>query len=224
MEDQVNRFERYNSFSDMMSYASSCIKYLEEKYGFEFFKKAYSFYTVPGGRYGRSDKTIFEYFYGNRIYQSRSYAYNGKLMRKLCTEIGTTILYQCHDDGYVSCQLFPAKSENMSPIEDCIFLEMYISPEKITDYLLEKHFKYFLSYMQVTSLDGSPTLFDKLKIWWIRFNNPSIVNNIFYPPKRNKVFGGVLKFVLTVGMSGFVLFFLQKFFEDDIKLFFLFQI
>lgn len=209
----MTRNERYAAFKKMLTSAHNDIKNIEKNFGSDFFRKVYTFYITPRGRYGGDNETIFEYFYGNRPYEGIQYIRKNNIIRKLCRESGATMLYHRHDDGYVSCQLFPAQSENMSQIEDSIFLHMHISPEKLTKKLLEKHFKCFLSYMKVTSLDGNPGWYDKFIVIFIRLKNHTIVNGKHHPPKMNQYIYEIIKFSLTVGLSGFILFIIQWLFK-----------
>lgn len=201
----MNRTERYAEFSKFQATGKEIIEGLESKYG-SIFSKYYSFCITPKGRYGGNDKTIFEYFYGKRFYD--------RTVRRVLVECGATMLYQRHDDGYVSCLLYPAKPENMSRIEDFIFLNRHLSPQKITTKLLEKHFKYFISYMKVTSLDGSPSLWDRFKIWRLMLCNQTVPDGKAMPIKIISYISSIIKFGLTVGLSGFILYLIQLFFPN----------
>ncbi|RQZ27151.1 hypothetical protein DIE16_32045 [Burkholderia sp. Bp9090] len=70
---------------------------------------------------------------------------------------------------------------------------------------MQRHFQYLIAYMQCTSLDGEPTLFDKLMVGWLRFVRPCGINERMQIPKIKSVSLGILKFGLSVGFSGFLL-------------------
>ena len=201
----MKRIERYNVFNDIRKSAPDYIQKIEKTVASEYFKKLYGFQIFS------LDELKFEYFYGDRIYREKTVQQGKFLHKKHYIESGVKIIYYSQDNGYISCRLFPAKSEDMSQNEDSIFLYRRLSPEKLTEKLLEKHFRYFLSYMNVTSLDGSPTLVDKTKIFWIRLIKPTIINGKYHSPKIALFFFEIIKFSLTVGLSGFILLLLRYF-------------
>lgn len=210
----MNRIERYQEFRKILSTAKYDINNIKNKFDTWYFDDKYTFNICPGGRYGGNSNIILEYFYGNRPYEGiRDMGAKG-FVRKLLVEHGVTVLYQRDDRGYISCLLYPAGSENLSQIEDFIFLDIQISPEKLTKKMLKKHFKYFMSYMHTTSLDGNPSWIDKLRVFWIKFNNPIAIDKKIHRPLRNKIFLDILKYALTVGLSGFILLLLQLFLND----------
>lgn len=199
------REERYRAFEDFLTSGKAMIDDIEKKYGSEDFRRLYVFYAVPRGRNGGNDNTIFEYFYGNRPYDKAEHAY--------FKEQGATLLYSRGDDGYVSCQLYPAKSERRSQLEDFIFLQMHLSPQKLSKSILKKHFKYFLSYMKTTSLDGNPSFLDMARVKWIKLTKYIYQDNLLQPPRWRTAFFKMCKllwpFIVAIG-GGLILILIQK--------------
>lgn len=204
-EGKTARLVRYEAFSDFQRTGKEIIEDLEKKYGAIFFSDIYTFCVTPHGRDGGKDRTIFEYFYGKRPFDGNS--------TRHFVECGATMLYQRHDDGYVSCLLYPASSENMRRMEDFIFLKRHLLPQKLTKRLLRRQFKYFISYMQVTSLDGSPTWRDRFTIARLMLTKPTVRDGKFVPITLITCIWEVIKFTCTVGLSGFLLYLIQLYFQ-----------
>ena len=70
--------------------------------------------------------------------------------------------------------------------------------------LLNEHWHKFMSYMQCTSLEGKPTIEDRLRVWWLLFTKPQTVDGKTTTPKIRIVTVRLLQFAATVGLSGFL--------------------
>ena len=65
--------------------------------------------------------------------------------------------------------------------------------------------------MAVTCLEGKPTFCDKARVFCIRLNNHLVIDEEVQIIVFLKWLGEVLKFVLTVGLSGFLLTIIAKY-------------
>ncbi|WCC46243.1 hypothetical protein [Tenacibaculum finnmarkense] len=60
--------------------------------------------------------------------------------------------------------------------------------------------------MECTSLDGSPTSIDKLRIGYLKLVKQLVIKNKIQQSRIKSYFFEISKFVLTVGLSGFIIF------------------
>ena len=67
------------------------------------------------------------------------------------------------------------------------------------------------SYMSVTCLEGKPTICDRVRVAFIRLNKHLVIDETVQTILIMKWLGEVLKFVLTVGLSGFLLTIITKY-------------
>lgn len=174
-------------------------------------EETYSFYVVPGGRNGGTNKREVEIFYGNRPFESViDYVQREDGMpvrrRRLLTEHGASLVYDMADNGMVTCILYPPESDNLRRTESAIILDHIVKTEKLTGIpCLEGHWKYLMSYMQVASLEGEPTWRDRFRVMWLTLSRHIIVDGKHQSPWLREKLGWVVLFVLTVGFSGWAL-------------------
>lgn len=122
----------------------------------------------------RGTRTV-EIFYGKRPVKNFHYLRDARLRYEWreVTETGAAMLYSQGEDGVVSVFLYPAFTDKMGPAEDAILLERFVDVAPLTGRgSLERHWRAFRAYAEVTSLDGEPTLADKLRVAWMRFTRP----------------------------------------------------
>ncbi|CAH0352501.1 hypothetical protein AQB9606_02670 [Aquabacterium sp. CECT 9606] len=199
------RIKRYQEFKKYLGESSQLFESLKNKN-----EKAirlanlYHLCITPGGSLGGSDDRVFEIFYGQRPFDTqRPDPFNRQKITVL-SEYGARLHYHLLDNGLVLAVLHPAKTENFSPTETSILISGFIPPEKLIK-IVHSHFKLLNSYMQCTSLDGEPNLIDKSRIFWLRFTNHLIIDSKKQPIKAISYASEVLKYALTVGLSGFLL-------------------
>ncbi|RXK88507.1 hypothetical protein EST62_03100 [Chlorobaculum sp. 24CR] len=167
----------------------------------------YSLCICPGGRHGGLDKRKVEIFYGNRPFDSvTTIDKNLQPTKKLETAHGATLSYQRTDDGQVLCCLYPAASENFRPPEDFIILGVVKNPATLTSES-KRHWKKFLAYMQVTCLDGKPSIFQRIRVFYIRNFKECVVNGTVQRRKASEFTGKIVQYAATVGLSGFIILF-----------------
>jgi hypothetical protein len=176
----------------------------------EFFNQTYSFCVVKGGRDGGTDNRIFEVFYGARPYDGvREINPDNPLSRpqlRLRVEQGAGLTYILTDRGTVLCFLKPARCEGFNRKEEHILLSHIRSTQHLTGKpALQRHFQYLLSYFEVSSLDGDPSLFDRAVVWWLLFTRSIQVEG---KKVRARVWSTleIAAFIFfTVGLNGFLL-------------------
>ncbi|QBR02466.1 hypothetical protein [Paraburkholderia pallida] len=171
----------------------------------------YSFHAAPGGSNGGADERLVEVFFGNRaIAAVRTMASSGHPVRGLSTitlsETGASLEYTRTDAGGVLVTLSPARTETLKPREDFIVLGWPRNPDLLlSERVQRKHWRIFMSYMQCTSIDGTPTVVDRLRIGWIRFTRVMSVRKEMEARRVLVVSSKILGYVLTIGLSGFLL-------------------
>ncbi len=167
----------------------------------------YSLCICPGERHGGLNKREVEILYGNRPFDSvTTIGKNLQATKKLETAHGATLFYQRTDDGQVLCCLYPAASENFRPPEDFILLGVVKNPATL-ERESKRHWKTFLAYMQVTCLDGKPSILQRIRVFYIRNFKERVVNGTVQRRKASEVTGEIVKYAATVGLSGFIILF-----------------
>jgi hypothetical protein len=104
---------------------------------------------------------------------------------KLAAESGCSLTICQLVTGQVSCILYPFCSALHSRREQYIISRVFSSPEKMKARHIKAQMKYLLSYAQVSSAFGSPTILDwlivywlKTKHWWIHFRLGTLALNL----------------------------------------------
>lgn len=104
----------------------------------------------------------------------------------------------------------------MRPLEDSILLHRHI---KATWLLKEKNLRSlwrdFMAYTECTSLIGTPSIWQRLRTFWLRYSRPLCVDGIQQPIKCLQWLSNIVTFVLTVGFSGFLLFVVQQCHKEE---------
>lgn len=177
----------------------------------EYYEALYNLAICPGSRYGGRESRIVEFFWGNRLFDKNEGVNNeGQLNVKFESESGATAFFFKNDDGYVSIMLYPAKTGQRSPIEDFIIWKHRVKPSHLLDKCFqERCWKAFMAYMEVTSLDGAPTIFQRMHIWYLRNFKQIVIDKKSAPIRFHMFLKNVGTWVLTVGFSGLVIFLLQ---------------
>lgn len=200
------RIHRRNDFETFFNSAKATfIEFRNNDKRAEKFENTYMLNVCPGSRAGGTDKRVVEIFWGSRPFDAITEGHNWKAL----PEYGATLLFAMDDNGYVIVSLYPAYTENRKPIETCITLHIWLD----TSRLLEKSFlkdcwKYFMAYMEYTSLDGNPSKIQKLQVWYLRNFKFLIMDNKLTPTKFSGFIKGILKLVLAAVCSGAVLIYL----------------
>jgi hypothetical protein len=182
----------------------------------EWREKAFAFYISPKGRWGGLDDRLFDVFYGTRpikyVTESSSDERNAMPTPKshFITEHGGQLSYRQNDTGYIICTMVPCYSENFSPLEKVIVLHARINPQRLTSrVLLNKHWRLFSAYAEVSSVDGDPLWRDHLRVWWIRLTRQMVIDGRVQERQVWRLARRICEFSLTVGLSGFLLALIQ---------------
>jgi len=205
--DRITQFEEFyknaeSNFNDIRESDTRCKEFADY----------YSFYIAPGSRAGHTDKRQVDIFFGKSVYGSSITATGSHAL----VEEGATLLYSMNDDGFVSVMLYPAKAENMSLKEELIFLERRIDPENLLlKKTLQNHWRYFMAYMEYSSLDGSPSVMQRLRITYLHTFKSMVINKIWNKALYKTYMNTLFKFVMTIGLSGFVFVGINAFLEKN---------
>lgn len=163
--------------------------------------------VCPGSRAGGNNPDVIEVFWGGQAVK-RIDKKNGS---KLLTESGVTLFFYLLPDGHVTITLYPAQTEAIRPLEDCILLHRFI---KATWLLKEKNQKSlwrdFMAYTECTSLIGTPSIWQRLRIFWLKYSCPLCIDGVQQSIRAHMHFQKIVTFVLTVGLSGFLLLAVQQ--------------
>ncbi|SFG58118.1 hypothetical protein [Methylobacterium gossipiicola] len=176
-----------------------------------FFDPVYRLCITPGGAMGGIDRRMLEVFYGSRPFEAvREFVPRQdrfpSVQERLLAENGARLVYQRVDNGTVMCTLEPARSEGFRRPEDAILLEWVRRSHVLTgESLPARHWRAFVSYMECTSLEGEPSLGDRVRVWWLLATRRLVVAGVERTPLYRRVLLEVAKFSATVGLSGFLL-------------------
>lgn len=180
----------------------------------EFLASTYGFYVVPGGLEGADSRHLLEVSYGQRPAEQvtglRSQSDQGGSSpvprRRLATEAGAGLRYQKTDHGTVLCLLEPARSQGSERPESLIVLAHIKEPRNLTGKpILERHWRSLISYFEFSSIDGDPGLSDRIRVGWLLFTKPLVIDGKAQQPRILQVGGQILKWVVTIGLSGALL-------------------
>ncbi|WP_183253653.1 hypothetical protein [Brevundimonas basaltis] len=180
-----------------------------------YFSSAYSFYVQCGGRMGGNDRRQFDVFYGSRpvdqiVEPAPSEVGLPVSHVRLLVESGASLSYHRTERGTVLCMLAPARSEGFTPKETMLVLEHYRSPRSLqAPSVTAGHWRAMMSYFECTALDGDPQWTDHLRVWWLRFTRPLVIDGVAQTPEVLVGLRQIVVWSLTVGLSGAILFALQ---------------
>lgn len=176
------------------------------------FKDRCMLQVCPGSRAGGNNPDVVDVFWGTQPVK-RIDKRNGF---ELLTEDGVTMLFNLLPDGHVSITLYPAKTKVMRPIEDCVLFHRFC---KATWLLKERNQKAlwrdFMAYTECTSLIGTPTIWQRLRMFWVKYSRPVCIDGVQQPIRGLQHLRKVVTFALTVGLSGFLLVGVQQCHKEE---------
>ena len=208
---RINRIKKFEEFSQEAQGIFNEIAIADKNN--EKFQSMYSLYVVPGGRNGGLDQNRIEIFYGNRPIGTETVDENSGIKKKLITESGATLCYQCTITGCVICTLHPARTKSFNPPEDGILIDFLSTPSKLSKRKLKRHWNYFVAYMDVTSVEDVTTYKHRLYVWYLRIFKETFINGKTRPRRIATFISSIVKYTLTVSLSGSILFAIS-FFDD----------
>ena len=212
------RIQKYRAFDKFFQRSKALFRAYEkvDKHSHDL-TRTYAFCPVPGGWNGGQEKRLVQIFFGNRPYDSVTQLVSDDAsgipsrQLRLLTERGATLQYFREPSGQVTCVLIPARVEDRRSREDYVLLEKISDPAKLLRRsVTRRHWRYLISYMHCTGIDGTPNLFDHARTAWLRFTRTLIVKDEAKGPLIWKCLGIVVGFALTVGLSGFLLLLIPK--------------
>lgn len=208
--DEIKKHE--DAFRDFYNNAKEIFNRLQEADpSSQVFKDRCMLQVCPGSRAGGNNPDVVDVFWGAQRVK-RIDKRNGF---ELLTEDGVTMLFNLLPDGHVSITLYPAKTKVMRPIEDCILLHRFC---KATWLLKERNQKAlwrdFMAYTECTSLIGTPSIWQRLRMFWVKYSRPVCIDGVQMPVRGLQHLRKVVTFALTVGLSGFLLVAVQQYQEE----------
>ena len=201
----MNRIEDFELFQ---SSVNKQFKIIENQLAdYQKLEDYYGFSICPKGRVGGIDGRRIEIFYGNRPYDKRKIISDDMNIRtELLSESGAELSVFRDDFGFACIQLYPAESKFGKQREESILVNCHLDPKRLLKHRFQKHMMLILnSYMAVTCLEGNPTPCDKLHVFLLRTFKPTVVEKRVQPARIWPLINSIVKFVLTVGLSGFLL-------------------
>lgn len=203
MSERLSRINDYKSFRDDCERLFTKVAKSDKSHSR--LDSLFSLNICPKGRFGGVNEKEIEVFYGNRPIGSQTkIGQNFQSHTKLETAHGSTLSYSLTDSGHIICALYPAASENQRPIEDFILIEYIKEPNKLKR-KYKKHWNMFVSYMESTCIDGEPNLYHRLQTYYLRNFKPYSVDSRIQQRKSVGLFKEVGKYILTIGLSGFLI-------------------
>jgi len=197
------RLDRRNDFDEFYGTAvATFTRFRENDSRAEKFQREYMLSICPGSRAGGTDKRMVEVFWGGRNFEIETQGRNWKAL----TETGATLLFTRDDNGFAIVSLYPAYTENRKPIETSITVNIWLDPEKLKDEkFLKSLWDDFMAYMEYTSLDGNPTLWQRLRISYLRHFKHLVIDNKWTPTKFSASISRIRDLIVAACFSGAVL-------------------
>ena len=200
------RYERYNAFEKFHEIVKeNFISFRDADKRGRFYEAFNMLCVCPGSRAGMNRRDTVEVFWGSKVYDS-VYKESRSNHFKLETETGATLLFLRKDDGYVTVYLLPAHTEKVEGLGEIIIRNKSLHPARLKlKRVLRRMWRDFMAFTEVTHLDGHPTLYQKSRIYWLRFTRQTLRDDKLYIRRYLTVLYQILKWVFTVGLSGAIL-------------------
>jgi hypothetical protein len=175
------------------------------------FNKLYHFVITPRGRSGGRDERMFEVFFGGRPFDQVHHQSLDTVRHEFILEVGATLRYYRQDDDRVVIFLHPPVARNWEKQQRFYVLQVIRNRTLLTGSgALKRHLRYLIAMMEVYSIDGVPTVRDRLHVLWVERVKIRIV-----PPVENGPASGerpiqglgrsVIEIVVLSGLSGWAL-------------------
>lgn len=204
-KEMQKRYERYKVFDQFQEIAKDAFETLRDEDPRGLIYQAFNMLSVcPGSRMGMDKRDIVEVFWGSKIYDREYRDKSGDRLRfKFNTESGATLYFLRKDNGLVDIYLFPSTTDKRKSEEDGILLKDDVEPKKLLGKWYRKRLWWsFMAYTEVTSLDGSPTLWQRIRVAKNRFVKPKVIEGVVQQRVVVRWIGKTLWWVFTVGLSG----------------------
>lgn len=128
------------------------------------FAQIYHFYVLPGGR--GHDERMVEAFFGGRPFDQEVRRHADGTTYNAVLELGGTLSYYRQDNDSVVVFLHPPSARNVDRRQRFYVIDVIRKGTALTgSRKLEKHLKYLISMMEVRSLEGTPSLRDRFRVF-----------------------------------------------------------
>ena len=169
-------------------------------------KQLNSLVICPKGANGGLSNNLVEVFFAMKYHSWHKHVgENFKISDKANIIYGARLEYRLTDNGNVYIILTPSHTDSFKPLEDGILLDVVNEPRKLEN-IAKKHWKYLLSYMKVTDVDGQANIFDIFMVAYLRGTKRYFKNGKSQTRKMQNWFSFVAKWVVSVGLSGLIIF------------------
>lgn len=221
-DKEKERFERNKAFNEFFGSAQGLFnKFLENDERAKFYQDRYMLCVCPGSRWGMDNSSVIEVFWGNRNIENEQVSKKGF---KMISESGSTLYIIKKLSGKVDIFLFPCMASNEDPKEKAgVVYKTNVEPVQLRkNSFLKKLWKAFMTYTENTSIDGEPSLAQKVKYYYYTYCKKHIKNGNWQTRKILKYFYWFINFVVSVGLSGFIITMVNRCDEngltqDDVK-------
>ncbi len=218
MRKRLERYKIFSKFLNDQKHEDNVFKTLmlsDEKA-----KLINDFYTLnvcSGGFNGESQYNIIDIFWGNRIY-GIVFRENHGSNQKFSMESGAFMRMILTPQGYINIIITGAKLDDENSEEQLWYIiDRKVNPNKLNDKkYIQKIWKKFLAFSESTHLDGDPSITQRNTAWRIRnccksINPNASINN----SKMTNYIQSIIKWAITVGLSGALLLLINFCNEDD---------
>lgn len=129
-----------------------------------------------------------------------------RIRHRAAAERGAAIVYSRADNYVTQVILYLPSTDRMKPIDEAYIIDALIPGVNMTSIgRLERHAKLFRSVAERYSFDGEPDFLDFIRTFRLRWFHKYVSDNKAYPPRINGIVVDIAKWVITVGLSGFVI-------------------
>jgi hypothetical protein len=176
----------------------------------------------PGGRNGGRDKRLVEIFFSSVAYEDiecedRGLAKDASVKGpRTLLEAGPCLVYQRASTGDVFCILQPANTDESKVDEDSVILDIVTKPCKL-NLLAQSHWRDLIAYKECTSINGSPSCFQRLRCAYLRHFRAYSRNQKYWPAKVPKWVGQLLVISSSFVLGGFITTTIEKRVFPDAK-------
>lgn len=233
----VKRLERNDKFKEFYAKAKDIFEPLgsNDKNAVDY-RNFNMLCVCPGSRAGGQEHDIVEVFWGSRYMESEEKVTMGGVRFEAKYEYGATMMFTKQENGFVSVYLQPSHVNFKKP-ETCIVWKKSVDPASLLKPWYQKYlWSGFMAYMEVTSTDGNPSMWQRFRVYTIRLVNPiieeitkpypytdkdgtvritEITETIERPIKFVQGLQSVIKWVFQVSLSGVMIFLIPLLFPRE---------
>lgn len=218
-EAAVRRHARNKAFVDFHASAKTRFELLTPMVAhWPEYEDHYHAHFLPGGWDGGTDADRVDVIFGNRIVDSSQAATGKGLVFR--SERGSWLSYQRQLGGQVMIFLYAARLSIESHDPQPLLLDIVPNASHLSDKRLSRHLNDLVAFMAATILDDTRTLRQRARAAWLRWIKPSVGEGAdgvwgIRPPRWVSTLRVVGHWVLTIGLSGTLLYCIQRFFPAE---------